>query len=91
MPELQLGAAVRWGAEPAPPAYPGSAHSGWPLSIKKYQVGYNILAQTNTSDVVCNVMIRHVPCTLHPWTSKCAMCACIRQPLEYTGVVCYSC
>lgn len=38
MPELQLGAAVRWGAEPAPPAYPGSAHSGWPLSIKKYQV-----------------------------------------------------
>jgi hypothetical protein len=38
MPELQLGAAVRWGAEPAAPAYAGDTRSGWPLRIKKYQV-----------------------------------------------------
>jgi hypothetical protein len=42
MPELQLGAALRWGAEPAAPAYPGVAHSAWPLSIKKYQVGLRV-------------------------------------------------
>jgi hypothetical protein len=40
MPELQLGAAVRWGAEPAAPSYAGDTRSGWPLSIKKYQVSW---------------------------------------------------
>ncbi|KAF6255218.1 hypothetical protein COO60DRAFT_237950 [Scenedesmus sp. NREL 46B-D3] len=38
LPELQAGSAVRWGAEPAAPAFASDTRRGWPLTIKKYQV-----------------------------------------------------
>lgn len=38
LPELQLGAAHSWGAEPTPPVYGAGHHVSWPASIKKYKV-----------------------------------------------------